>query len=177
MTKAEILQLMNRMKTSEKSRESSSYTGMATVLNHLLWQKYAWEQEQLAEYNQKVNEYYEKYYHGKVTEEGMNQRLLDTANFDVENLPNSVNDFSVDPKNKYLYSVAKRINEADNDIYNMARLYLLIHFCVLLDMGMDISFLQKHKDEVNSKLAISRGKIQMYHKELIEEAGICIEVR
>ena len=176
MSKSELLQLINRVKVAEKSREKCSYTGMATIANHLLWKEYHWDQEALSNYNQMVHHYYERYYNGQITKECLNSQLLDYAGFDVEFYESSVNDMGVPPGNKYLSSMAQRIVEADNDIYDMSQLYLLIHFHVLIDMGRSVSFLKQHKDRVNHKLSVSRGKVQLFHKELLDGPGIYIEI-
>lgn len=182
MNKKELLYLVNQVKKAEKGSDRAPYSGMATIANHTLWKEYGWVQELLLSYNQNVAEYYEKYYAEEVTMDSLNERLMNFADFSVEYASYTEDNIYVDEKHhKFLYDMTKRVMDADNDIFKMSALYNLIQFNVLIDMGYDKKFIAKHKDKINEKLEflkVNRGKfsVKQYHRELIDEVGIEIEI-
>lgn len=179
-TKKEILSMIKQAKTAEKSSNRIPYSGMAIVANYVLWKNFGYTQEQLADYNAQIADYYKKYYDGTVTMDSLNKRLLEAAGFSVEYAKHTVNDISVSPKLGPLYDAAIRNMEADNEIYKMSALYFLTHYNVLIDMNYDKNFLELNKDKVNEQLAFlgenKRDSVRRLHKILVEEAGILIEI-
>jgi hypothetical protein len=180
LTKDELLSMTKEIQTLKKSSNRSPFTGMATLCNYVLWKDEKWYQKKLVAYNQAVAEYDQRLDAEEVTIKDMSDRLWNKADFTVEYVEFTEKDIRVSPKNKFFYAMEKHRIECDNTINEMSTRYMLIHFNVLMDMGYGKKRLERNKDYINARLqtvtVVEGEKIMDLHRELIEGAGIEIEM-
>lgn len=176
LTKSELLQQLKYTANVRRKAASAPFTGMAILGNYILWKSEGWEQEQLAEYNEKVAEYYAI----EPNIQELSDRLNDKADFTIEVAYHSETDNRYKRSEKYRRDMEQKLMDAEDEINRCSQKYLLIHFNVLIDMGYKKEHLNRIKDSLNTKLAevsdsMGTGAMQM-RRELMDGVGICIEM-
>lgn len=176
LTKAELLQQLKHTANIRRKASSAPFTGMAILGNYILWKTEGWYQKRLAEYNQRVREYYDMDIDIKV----LSNRLYKVAEFTVEVEYHKVHDNQYKESRRYRHSMEQKLMEAEDEINRCSQKYLLIHFNVLMDMGYGKKRLIRIKDALNQKLKeiadpMGEGAMEM-RQELMNGVGIIIEM-
>lgn len=175
-TKDELLRELKHVSKVRRRASSAPFTGMAILGNYILWYIEGWGQKRLAEYNNKVAEYYSQEY----DMQALSDRLMNKAEFSVEVAYHSESDNRYKKSQKYRHSMEQKLMDAEDEINRCSQKYLLIHFNVLMDMGYGKKRLTRIKDAMNQKLRevsdpMGVGAMEM-RQELMDGVGICIEM-
>ncbi len=177
-TKDEILQKHKEMMKLKKTQLSAPHSGMAIMLNYILWEKYGYRHERLSKFNESVNEYIRKYEDVEIEIKNLRDKLFEKAEFKIEFIPATEKDICVNKNNKYLYNLAKQEIEINNQINEYSTLYILSALNVMIDNKFGKSRLEKLKNEMNQFLKdIDSGLIKtMEIHRLLAENGVLIEI-
>ncbi len=176
MTKVELLQQLKHTANVRRKASSAPFTGMAILGNYILWKTEGWYQKRLAEYNERVREYYDMDIDIKV----LSNRLYKAAEFNVEVEYHKAQDNQYKKSRRYRHSMEQKLMEAEDEINLCSQKYLLIHFNVLIDMGYGKKRLNRVKDAMNRKLEevsnpMGKGAMEM-RQELMDGVGVIIEM-
>lgn len=176
LTKDELLQQLKHTANVRRKASSAPFTGMAIMGNYILWKTEGWYQKRLAEYNQRVREYYDS----DPDIRGLSERLFDKTDFTIEVECHKAQDNRYKKSQGYRYNMEQKLMEAEDEINLCSQKYLLIHFNVLIDMGYGKKRLNRVKDAMNLKLKevgdpMGKGAMEM-RQELIDGVGIVIEM-
>ncbi len=177
-TREEILRKHKEMAKLKESQLSAPHSGMAIMLNYILWENYGYRHERLSKFNESVNEYIRKYDDMEIEVEDLQKILYDKAEFTIEYVPATEKDISVSKKNKYLYNLAKQEIEINNQINSYSTLYILSALNVMIDNKFGKSRLEKLKDEMNQFLKdVDSGLIKTMEVHMfLAKNGIIIEI-
>lgn len=176
LTKLELLQQLKYTANVRRKAASAPFTGMAILGNYILWKTEGWGQKRLAEYNDRVKEYYDV----EPDIWKLSDRLNKKADFTIEVAYHQESDNRYRKTKKYRRDMEQKLMDAEDEINRCSQKYLLIHFNVLMDMGFAKKCLTRVKDAMNKKLAevsdpMGTGAMQM-RRELMDGVGICIEM-
>ncbi len=176
LAKDELLQQLKHTANVRRKASSAPFTGMAILGNYILWKTEGWYQKRLAEYNERVREYYDMDIDLRV----LSNRLYKAAEFTVEVEYHKAQDNRYKKSHRYRHSMKQKLMEAEDEINRCSQKYLLIHFNVLMDMGYGKKRLNRVKDAMNLKLKevgdpMGKGAMEM-RQELIDGVGIVIEM-
>ncbi len=174
LTKVELLQQLKHTANVRRKASSAPFTGMAILGNYILWKTEGWYQKRLAEYNERVREYYDMDIDIKV----LSNRLYKAAEFNVEFEYHKAQDNQYKKSRRYRHSMEQKLMEAEDEINLCSQKYLLIHFNVLIDMGYGKKRLNRVKDAMNRKLEevsnpMGKGAMEM-RQELMDGVGVII---
>ena len=176
LTRDELLQQLKHTANVRRKASSAPFTGMAILGNYILWKTEGWYQKRLAEYNERVREYYDMDIDIKV----LSNRLYHVADFTVEVEYHKVQDNQYKKSQRYRHSMEQKLMDAEDEINRCSQKYMLIHFNVLMDMGYGKKRLIRVKDAMNRKLGeisdpMGKGAMEM-RQELMDGVGIIIEM-
>lgn len=176
LTKTEILEQLKYTANIRKKASGAPFTGMAILGNYILWKTEGWYQKHLAEYNERVKEYYDM----DIDIKALSKRLYDAADFAVEVKYHKVQDNQCKKSQRYRQIMEQKLMDAEDEINRCSQKYLLIHFNALMDMGYGKKRLNRVKDAMNKKLndiedPMGEDAMKM-RQELIDEMGIYIEM-
>ena len=176
LTKVELLQQLKHTANVRRKASSAPFTGMAILGNYILWKTEGWYQKRLAEYNERVREYYDMDIDIKV----LSNRLYKAAEFNVEVEYHKAQDNQYKKSRRYRHSMEQKLMEAEDEINLCSQKYQLIHFNVLIDMGYGKKRLNRVKDAMNRKLEevsnpMGKGAMEM-RQELMDGVGVIIEM-
>lgn len=176
LTKDEILKQMRHTANVCKKSSSAPFTGMAILSNYVLWQEEGWGQKRLADYNQRVAEYYKR----EPDIKQLSDRLMGKAEFSVEVGYHQESDNRYKKADKYRYAMEQKLMDAEDEINRCSQKYLLIHFNVLMDIGYGKTRLTRNKDAMNRQLYAVKDPMgdgaMVMRKKLMDGVGIVIEM-
>lgn len=174
LSRNEIIQKMKKVSDMRRSAETSPFTGVAILANHVLWKKDGWGQIKLTRYNQIVNDYENKINAGEVEVETLSDRLWNKAEFRLEYVP-----FESCHGSSLRDRFDNEVIEFNNRIHLLATRHLTVHFNALMDLGYGKKRLERNKDWLNEYLRESEKgtfNIMDLHRELVDGVGIYIEI-
>ena len=176
LSKNELLQQMKYVSKMRSKATSAPFTTMSVLSNWTLWKTEGWGNIRLADYNQRVADYYAEEYDMTA----LSDRLMQKADFSVEVKYHTYDDNCYKKSKKYRHTMEQKLMEADDEINRCSQKYLLIHFNVLMDMGYGKIRLNRVKDAMNENLNQYRSDIDIsvmdWRRELVEKVGIYIEM-
>lgn len=180
LSKAELIAKMRQVQEFKKKSYNAPFTGVSVICNYVLWKEENWEQEKLAEYNQRIADYDVKISNEEIYIDELKEAVVNfEKDIDVEYREFTRQDTNI-AKGAFLKEMERQLIDVSNTVNAMSNLYFTIHYKVLIDMGFNNEFLKKNQDLNNQKLAEmpeERGRIIMLmRQELIDEAGIQIEM-
>lgn len=176
LTRGELLQQLKHTANVRRKAASAPFTGMAILGNYVLWKTEGWYQKRLAEYNDRVKDYYD----ADPDIEALSDRLFEKSEFTVEVQYHQEQDNHYKKSHRYRHEMEKKLMDAEDEINRCSQKYLLIHFNVLIDLGYGRKRLIRVKDAMNQKLKeigdpMGMGAMEM-RQELIDGVGIVIEM-
>lgn len=174
MSRDEIIKKMKLVSDMRRSAETSPFTTVAILANHVQWKKEGWGQTKLARYNQIVNDYETAINAGEVEIEYLSDRLWDKAEFRLEYVP-----FESCHGSSLRDRLNNEVIEFNNRIHLLATRHLTVHFNALMDLGYGKKRLERNKDWLNEYLRESEKgtfNIMDLHRELVDGVGIYIEI-
>lgn len=174
MSRDEIIKNMKQVSDMRRSAETSPFTTVAILANHVQWKKEGWGQIKLTRYNQLVNDYETAINAGEVEVETLSDRLWNKAEFRLEYVP-----FESSSGSSLRDRFNNEVIEFNNKIHLLATRHLTVHFNALMDLGYGKKRLERNKDWLNEYLRESENgalNIMDLHRELIDKVGIYIEI-
>ena len=178
LTKYEILKKHNELAELKHKQNSAPYSGMAIMCNYILWRDYGFRAERIQRFNNSVNEYLQKIDNEEITLESIYKRLFEKSEFDIEFVQYEEKDIRISKKNKYLYNLAKKEIEVNNEITGYSVKYLTIVFNHMMDLGFGKKRLEKLKTEIMDYFGkVDSGEIKVHRiNKILIENGILIEM-
>lgn len=180
LTKAELLAQIKHTANVSRKSASAPFTGMAILCNYVLWKTEGYGQKRLADFNQMVNDYYERDMEDELDVKELADRLMEKAEFVVEWEPHKESDNHYSKHKKYRHFMEQKLLDAEDEINRCSTKYLLIQFNVLMDCGWGKVRLTRYKDALNKQLWQVKdpngdGALRM-RAELMNGTGIIIEM-
>lgn len=131
LSRSVLLEQLKYTANVRRKASSAPFTGMSILGNYILWKTEGWYQKRLAEYNERVREYYDTDPDIGV----LSDRLYDVTDFTVEVKYHKAQDNRNKKSKSYRHSMEQKLMDAEDEINRCSQKYLLIHFDVLMDMG------------------------------------------
>lgn len=176
LTRDELLQKLKHTANLRRKAAGAPFTGMAILGNYVLWKTEGWYQKRLADYNGRVQHYYDS--DPDIRE--LSNRLFEKSEFTVEVEYHKAQNNRYKKSHRYRHDMEQKLMDAEDEINRCSQKYLLIHFNVLMDMGYGKKRLIRVKDAMNRKLKETgdpMGKdVMALRQELMDGVGIIIEM-
>lgn len=180
LTKRELMKKIESVRKTVIASWYIPFSTMAVFHNYVLWKEHNWQQDVLVKYNGIIFKYYSDLLGEKVSLEELKEKVITELN-NASYLSMDCEDVnSPESKSKFLNDMQKKVNEADKRIRENGKMYYVVHYNALRDMGIGREELNQNKKATDKWFHIFRDSngpvMEKWKEELKNEVGIDIEV-